>query len=224
MNYRNLFKINLSALVSLALFSSALIFTGCASDDHQKRNAGAGIGAGVGALAGAIIGHQSGNREQGALIGAALGGAGGAIIGDRMDKQAKELEKVAETKRTEQGLVTKLKSDILFDSGKSALKGEAKKSLAEMGTIMKKYPENVLVVKGYTDSTGTAATNEKLSLSRAEAVKTHLVASGIPANTITAQGMGPANPIGDNGNAEGRKTNRRVEVEVTADASKVPQK
>lgn len=207
----------------LALALAGAVVAGCASGgEHDNRNKGAGIGAAAGGIVGAIIGHQSGNREKGALIGAALGGAGGAIYGDRLDKQAKELEKVAETKRTETGLVSKLKSDILFDTGKSDLKPAAKKSIADMGGIMKKYPENVLTIKGYTDSTGSAQTNEALSQKRAEAVKTQLVASGIPATTITTMGMGPQNPVADNGTVEGRKQNRRVDVEVTIDESKVP--
>ncbi len=194
---------------------------GCASD--SKRTAmGAGIGAAAGGALGAVIGHQSGNRGKGALIGAALGAGLGGVVGNRLDKQAKELEKIAETKRTEEGLVTKLKSDILFDTGKADLKPQARENLNQMAAIMKKYPENVLTIKGYTDSTGSAATNQTLSQKRAEAVRSQLVAAGLPANTISTVGMGPSNPIADNATTEGRSQNRRVEVEVTVDESKVP--
>lgn len=209
-----------SGLLTLSLIGS-LFLSGCASD--QKNTAkGAGIGAAAGAVAGAIIGHQSGNREQGALLGAVLGGGLGAAIGNRMDKQAKELEKIAETRRTEQGLVAKLKSDILFDSGKANLKPGAITNIKKMGEIMKKYPENVLTIKGHTDSTGSEAVNRSLSLKRAEAVKAQLIASGVPAATISTQGLGPSAPVADNKTIEGRQQNRRVEVEVTVDESKVP--
>lgn len=211
-----------------SIFAGLLIFalvTGCASspDDPNNTGKGAGIGALAGAAVGAVVGHQTGKRNEGALIGAAIGAGIGAYAGKRMDKQAEELKKVAETKRTEQGLVSKLKSDILFDTGKSELKPEARKSLSEMATIMKKYPENVLTVKGYTDSTGSSSVNQTLSQKRAEAVKSHLISAGLPEPTVSAQGMGPSNPVADNGTAEGRKQNRRVEVEVTVDESKVPQ-
>jgi outer membrane protein OmpA-like peptidoglycan-associated protein len=202
--------------VSTLMLASLLLASGCASD-KQKTMIGAGVGTALGAGVGALIG-----KEKGALIGAAVGGGIGAYAGHRMDKQASELKKIAETKRTEQGLVTKLKSDILFDSGKSELKPAAKTNLKEMATIMKKYPENVLTVKGYTDTTGSSATNERVSTERAQAVKNALVASGMPADVITIQGMGPANPIGDNATAEGRSQNRRVEIEITVDESKVP--
>lgn len=207
--------------ITLLITAVALAFSGCASD-NQNTMKGAGIGAAAGAAVGAIIGHQSGNRSKGAAVGALLGAGIGGYAGRRMDQQAKELEKIAETKRTEQGLVSKLKSDILFETGKADLKPQAKTNLKEMATIMKKYPENVLTVKGYTDATGSDKTNEVLSQKRAEAVKKELSANGMPTNVISTQGLGPANPIGDNTTVDGRKQNRRVEIEVTVDESKIP--
>ena len=209
-----------SLIFSLFLASSLIL--GCASE-NKNRDKGAGIGAAAGAVVGGIIGNQGGNRNQGALFGAALGGTLGGLAGARMDKQAKELAKVAETKRTDQGLVTKLKNDILFDTGKSDLKENARKSLQEMAAIMKKYPENVLAVNGYTDNVGTDQFNEHLSDERAQAVKNALVANGLPASTISVEGKGESNPVADNSSPAGRKKNRRVEIQVTVDESKIPQ-
>ena len=208
-------------LFGISLMLSVLVLSGCATE-NKNTAAGAGIGAAAGAAVGAIIGHQTGNRAGGAMIGAALGGTVGGLIGHRMDKQAKELAKIAETKRTDQGLITKLKSDILFDTGKSNLKSAASGNLREMAAIMKKYPENVLTVKGYTDNTGSSKVNEELSQKRAEAVKSTLVSNGIPSDTVSTIGMGPANPVADNSSEAGRKSNRRVEIEITVDESKVP--
>lgn len=179
------------------------------------------MGAGLGAVAGGALGAVVG-KGKGAAIGAVIGGSLGSYVGHRMDKQAKELEQIAETKRTEQGLVTKLKSDILFDTGKAELKPEAKTNLQKMAEIMKKYPENVLTVKGYTDNTGSKDINETLSAKRALAVKQTLVAAGMPEPVIGVEGLGPVNPIADNSSIVGRKQNRRVEIEVTVDESKVP--
>lgn len=210
-------------LIVLLTVFSIFLGTGCSTtDEHQNAKKGAGIGAAAGALVGGIIGHQTGKRNEGALLGAMLGGALGGTAGHRMDKQAKELEKIAETKRTEQGLVTKLKSDILFDTGKSNLKPSAQANLRKMAEIMKKYPENIMVVQGFTDNTGSSKTNDELSKKRAEAVRNTLIAHGIPSNTVTAVGMGSANPVAENNSAEGRKKNRRVEIQVTVDESKVP--
>lgn len=202
---------------TLILISAfALFLTSCASE-NKRTYMGAGLGAVAGGALGAVVG-----KGKGAAIGAVIGGSLGGYVGHRMDKQAKELEQIAETKRTEQGLVTKLKSDILFDTGKAELKPEAKTNLQKMAEIMKKYPENVLTVKGYTDNTGSKDINETLSAKRALAVKQTLVAAGMPEPVIGVEGLGPVNPIADNSSIVGRKQNRRVEIEVTVDESKVP--
>ena len=193
------------------------LLTGCASSEKKNAYRGTAIGAVAGGALGAVIG-----KEKGAIIGAGVGGIAGAYAGSRMDKQAKELKQIAETKRTEEGLVAKLKSDILFDTGKSVLKPQAKTNLQQMADIMKKYPENILTIYGYTDNTGSSKLNETLSQQRAEAVQNQLIASGLPANVITSIGKGPSNAIGDNSTAAGRQQNRRVEVEVKIDESKVP--
>jgi len=195
---------------------SLFLLISCSSE-NKKTIYGAGIGTAVGAGLGGIIG-----KEKGAIIGGVIGGGLGAYVGNRMDKQAKELEKIAETKRTEQGIVTKLKSDILFDTGKANLKPAAKDNLKQMAEIMKKYPENVLMIKGFTDNTGSSAVNEILSQKRAEAVRNQLIASGLKDTAISTQGLGPALPVAKNDTAQGRAKNRRVEIEISADASKLP--
>ncbi len=208
----------------VCVLSTALILAGCATSSENKATAkGAGIGVGAGAILGGVLGHQMGKGKEGAVLGAVLGGAVGGHMARRMDQQAKELEKVAETKRTEEGLVSRLKGDILFDTGKSDLKVSAKKDLQEMAEIMKKYPENLLTINGYTDNTGSAKVNESLSKKRAEAVRTTLVANGMPEATIKTQGWGPAKPVAENNTPDGRQKNRRVEVEVTVDPAKVPE-
>lgn len=212
-------KKNMKAL-HITLLTIVLSMTGCSSvKENQKTYAGGGIGAAVGAGLGGIIG-----KEKGAIIGGVIGGGIGAYAGSRMDKQAKELEKIAETRRTEEGLVTKLKSDILFDTGKANLKPQAKANLKQMAEIMKKYPENVLTIKGFTDNTGSSSINERLSAARAEAVKKELLNDGLGKLAISTQGLGPAFPIGDNQTLAGRSQNRRVEIEVTVDQSKLPKK
>lgn len=199
--------------------SAILLLSGCASSENKNAYRGTAIGAVAGGAVGALIG-----KEKGAIIGAGVGGLAGAYAGSRMDKQAKELKAIAETKRTEQGLITKLKSDILFDTGKSALKPEAKANLQQMADIMKKYPENVLTINGYTDNTGSSKVNDELSENRAKAVRTQLIAAGMPESVISTSGKGSSGAIGDNSTAEGRKQNRRVEIEVTVDESKIPKK
>lgn len=205
----------------VAILSLVHGLMGCESAG-KKTAVGAGVGAAAGAVLGSVVGAQQGDKKKGAMVGAAIGATMGGVIGNRLDKQAKELEKVAETQRTEQGIVTKLKSDILFDTGKADLKPAARTSITQLAEILKKYPENVIVVKGYTDSVGSDAVNNTLSERRAQAVKDYLARGGVPEATLSTLGMGKSNPVGDNGTAEGRAQNRRVEIEITVDESKVP--
>lgn len=209
-------------IISIITGSLVAGLLGCESAG-KKTAVGAGIGAAAGAVLGSVVGAQQGDKKKGALVGAALGAGLGGLIGNRLDKQAKELEKVAETKRTEQGIVTKLKSDILFDTGKSDLKPAAKTNITKLADILKKYPENVITVKGYTDSQGSDDLNKTLSEKRASSVKEYLAKGGVPDNTLSIVGMGKENPVGDNASADGRSKNRRVEIEITVDESKVPQ-
>lgn len=209
-------------ILSLILSSSIVLGLAACESAGKKTAIGTGVGAGVGALLGSIVGQAQGDKKKGALIGAALGAAVGGVIGNRLDKQAKELQKVAETKRTEQGIVTKLKGDILFDSGKTVLKPAAKTNISDLAAILKKYPENVISVKGYTDDQGSDDSNRILAEKRATAVKDFLAKGGVPSETLTIVGMGEANPVADNKTPEGRSKNRRVEIEITVDESKVP--
>jgi len=201
--------------ITLSLLSVVML-TSC-QNAGKNTGMGAGIGAAVGAGLGAVIGHQSGNRDKGLLVGAAVGGLLGGGIGNYMDKQAKELARVAETKRTEQGIITKLKGDILFDSGKSNLKPAAAAKIDEIAQILVKYPEDRIKVVGHTDSQGSDQLNASLSMRRANAVYDRLARNGIPSQFIQSEGMGEMRPIASNSNTNGRALNRRVELEITVD-------
>ncbi len=210
-------------LTGIIILSLGLLISSCQTAQENPNAAkGVGIGAVGGALLGGLIGQQQGNAEKGAAIGALLGAGAGGAIGNRLDKQKKELDKIAETKRTDQGLITKLKSDILFDSGKSDLKPAAKENINALAAVIKKYPENILKIKGYTDDTGSAKINGPLSEKRAQAVRDQIVSAGVPSATATSLGMGSENQIDVSKTKAGRSKNRRVEIEITVDASKVP--
>jgi outer membrane protein OmpA-like peptidoglycan-associated protein len=194
----------LTAAAALAAF----LVAGCQT--AGKRTA---IGAGAGGVLGAGVGALIGGKK-GALIGAGVGALTGGSVGLYLDKQHKELEKVAETKRTENGLLVQLKNDILFDTGSSALKSEAITQLEQVGDILAKYSDDRIKIEGYTDSQGATSFNEELSLRRADAVKRVLVGRGVVETQITALGMGEVRPVADNGTADGRAKNRRVELHI----------
>ncbi len=202
---------------NLLLVITIFSFLGCASSENRRTGIGAGVGAAVGAGLGAIIGHQSGNRDKGAAIGAVLGGLAGGSYGAYLDQQAKELAAIAETRRTEEGIITKLKGDLLFDSGNANLKSGAKDKVDQIAAIIIKYPEDRVRVIGHTDSQGADSFNAKLSVKRAESVYRRLVGQGIPAEFVEAQGMGELQPVASNATSHGRQLNRRVELEIVVD-------
>ncbi len=194
---------------SIAAVTAALVLAaGC--ETAGKRTA---IGAGAGAAAGAGVGALIGGWK-GAAIGAGVGALAGGSVGLYLDKQAKELEQVAETKRTENGILVQMKGDILFDTGSAVLKDDAVERLSKVGDILAKYSDDRIRIEGYTDSVGSARSNEELSLRRAEAVKTVITGRGVQAQQITALGMGETRPVADNATAAGRARNRRVELHI----------
>jgi len=207
----------ITLVIAMAVALGSL--SGCTTPG-KKTAIGAGAGAGIGAVVGGVIGAQSGHTGKGALIGAGIGAVLGGTIGNRLDKQAKELAAVAETKRTEEGILVNMKGDILFDTGKATLKQNAIDQLNQVGAIIAKYPDDKVMIIGHTDSVGDDAYNQRLSENRAKAVKLQLLSAGVPAENIATEGMGESQPIGSNTTVEGKAMNRRVEMKITIPEAK----
>ena len=107
-----------------------------------------------------------------------------------------------------------LQADTLFDFDKSVVKPEGQAVLDRLVAGIKGIKLEVVVAVGNTDSIGTDAYNLALGQRRASAVKAYLVSKGIPADRIYTESKGKSNPVASNATAEGRATNRRVDVEV----------
>ncbi len=189
--------------------------TSSGSEPMSRTQKGALIGVLSGALVGGLIGSKKANAGKGALIGGVVGAAGGGLIGSYMDKQAQELEQVAEVKRVDDGIVATMKDKILFDFNQSTLKPESKASLQKMAGILKKYDKTEITVAGYTDNVGTMSHNQQLSERRANAVRAYLLDQGVKASRMTVMGFGPDNPIASNDTSDGRTQNRRVELHIS---------
>ena len=105
-------------------------------------------------------------------------------------------------------------ADAFFDFDKSVLKPEGKAKLDDLTTKIKDIDREVVIAVGHTDSVGSDAYNQKLSMRRSEAVKAYLVSKGIEKNRVYTEGKGEKQPVADNKTKEGRAKNRRVEIEV----------
>ncbi|MDA9555471.1 OmpA family protein [Pelobium sp.] len=209
--------LKMTALGLVAILGASVILPACKSLSNTQK--GAGIGAVAGGTLGALIGKKAGNTAVGALIGGALGGTAGAFIGRNMDRQAKEIEQSipgAEVMREGEGIIVKFDSGLLFEFGKSTLSTAAKQNIDNLAASLNKYPNTNILVVGHTDAIGSDAVNDKLSLDRANAVKSYAVAKGVDADRLKTSGKGKNEPIASNDTDEGRAKNRRVEVVIVA--------
>jgi outer membrane protein OmpA-like peptidoglycan-associated protein len=124
------------------------------------------------------------------------------------------LSSVADTTETARGVIVSL-SGILFDVNRATLKPASQLTVAKLAGILMVFPNMNLSIDGYTDSTGSADLNMRLSTERARAVYEFLMAQGISNTRMKYQGFGPENPIAPNDSETNRSRNRRVEVVLT---------
>ncbi len=136
-------------------------------------------------------------------------------LNDRLAAQVRRLQaQVADlqARETERGWILTLGSDLLFDPGQAKLKPGGRRAIANLARFMRQYPERSIAIEGFTDSSGSPRSNQRLSQRRAAAVRDALVREGIEPGRIVARGLGAAYPVASNENPGGRQLNRRVEI------------
>jgi outer membrane protein OmpA-like peptidoglycan-associated protein len=132
------------------------------------------------------------------------------------ERLKQQFNAILETRETARGLIVNI-SDVLFDFDKYTLKPGAREKLAKVSGILLAYPGLKIQLEGHTDSVGTDDYNVKLSRQRADAVCDYLVSQGVPADGLSAVGLGKSGPVASNDTAEGRQQNRRVEMVVSGE-------
>jgi len=210
-------------IVSSVLF--AFVLSGCANmSETQKGTAkGAAIGAGVGAVVGAVAG-----KGKGAAIGAVVGAGAGAVAGNvwtkRQEEQKRQMEEatagtgVAVTQTPDNRLKLDIPSDISFAVGRADIQPNFRTILDTFATGLANNPASNVTIIGHTDSSGTDAVNNPLSLNRAASVRDYLSARSVAANRITIEGRGSREPLVANDTAANKAKNRRVEIFVAEPA------
>lgn len=138
---------------------------------------------------------------------------------DVRTQQLKALQAM-KAKQTPRGQVITF-GDVLFDTGKADLKYGSQRQLQQLANFLLSNPERKVRVEGFTDDVGSAHSNQQLSERRAASVASALVRLGIDRQRLSTQGYGEEFPVADNGNAESRQHNRRVEVIVSNAAASV---
>jgi len=221
---KNLKKTSIASMVMIVLL------TGCEATQRQNATTGesetnsATKGALIGALSGAVIGLAAGKdakqRKKYALGGIVGGGLIGGGTGYYLDQQEAALREEltnsgVQVKRvSENELQLIMEKGIGFSTGDFNLSSGIFSTLDGVATILSEYPESSLTITGHTDSTGSEATNQRLSEQRANSVGQYLIAQKVSAARIRTQGAGEKSPICSNSSAAGRECNRRVEISI----------
>ncbi|MDP2247734.1 MAG: OmpA family protein [Nitrosomonadales bacterium] len=208
---------NQSKILAIAL---ALALGGCAMTETQK---GTATGAGVGAVVGAVVGGVA-DKGKGAAIGAGVGAVGGAIAGNvwsrKMQAQKAEMEQatagtgVGVSQTSDNRLKLDIPSDVSFDTGRADIKPNFRPILDKLATGLVDNPTTVITIIGHTDSSGSDAINNPLSVNRAASARDYLTARGVASNRISIEGRGSREPVASNDTTSGRAQNRRVEIYV----------
>lgn len=217
----------------LMIGSIAAVFalTGCANMNETER--GTAQGAGIGAGAGAVIGALTGGSK-GAVRGAAAGGLVGAVAGNvwssRMENQRRQMEQATQgtgvqvTQTEDNRLKLEIPSDISFATGRSDISTSFRPILDRFATGLNENPTATVTIIGHTDSTGSDAINNPLSLDRASRTRDYLAGRGVTPQRIYVDGRGSREPIASNTTSEGKAKNRRVEIYVAEPQQHNPQR
>jgi outer membrane protein OmpA-like peptidoglycan-associated protein len=213
-------KLALSALLAVGL-------AGCANMSQTQQDAGKG--AGMGALAGVLLGAATGGSQgaaRGAVIGGALGAGGGYLWSQKMQEQKAAMERatvgtgVAVSQTADNQLKLDIPSDVSFATGRSDISASFAPILNQFATSLNQNQVTTVSIIGHTDSTGSDAINNPLSVDRANSARDYLVSRGVARNRIMTEGRGSREPIADNSNAQTRAKNRRVEIFVAEPAQR----
>jgi outer membrane protein OmpA-like peptidoglycan-associated protein len=193
----------------------AVLVGGC--DTMSTREKDTAKAAAVGAAAGAVLSSVTGGKPG---TGAVLGGVAGAVAGNvwsrRMEDKRAAMERATagtgiEVQRTpDNQLKVSVPSDLSFDSGRANLRPDLRPVLDQFAQGLD--PSTRVLVVGHTDSTGSQALNEQLSLQRAQTVRDYLYSRGVPAARLAVVGRAALEPVADNATPDGRAKNRRVEI------------
>ena len=200
-----------------SIAAAALLMAGCA--DMSPRQQGTAQGAGIGALAGAVLSSATGGRAgTGAVIGGAVGAVAGNVWSKRQEDRRVALEQATrgtgvEVSRTSDNqLKLNIPNDVSFDLNSAAIRPSMRSVLDPFASQLRDDSNARVSVIGHTDSSGSDALNNSLSIDRAQSVRDYLVSRGVAASHVQIAGRGEREPVADNATADGRARNRRVEI------------
>ena len=208
--------------------ASILALSGCETFDPYTGESktsntakGAGIGAGIGAALAYVQNRNksSADRKEAMLKAAGIGAIAGGSVGYYQDTQEAKLRKQLRStgvsvERDGDNINLIMPSNITFTSGGSTMSNSFFEVMDSVVLVVQEFEKTIIVSAGHTDSQGSDESNQALSERRANAVATYLLQKGVVEARIETIGFGEKQPVADNGTAEGRALNRRVEISL----------
>lgn len=214
-------KATAAALIATVTLGGCATYTGQTNDpnDPNRTRNNALIGAGIGAVAGLLSGGDATERRQRALVGVGVGGLAGGAIGAYQDRQEAELRRQTagtgiDVSRDGDVIKLNLPDGVTFDFGKANLKSQFYPALDNVASTLSQYNQTIVEVSGHTDSVGSDAANQTLSVQRANSVGNYLIGKGLVRERFEIVGFGETRPVASNDTDSGRALNRRVEIRV----------
>jgi outer membrane protein OmpA-like peptidoglycan-associated protein len=202
-------------ITTIALAASVLLVAGC--ENMSERQQGTAKGAAIGAVAGGVLSSMTGGKAgTGAVVGGAIGAVAGNLWSKRMEDKRAAMEKATQgtgidvARTPDNELKVNVPSDFSFDVGRSAIKPQMRPVLDQFAQGLD--PNMRVRIVGHTDSTGSDAVNNPLSLDRAQAVRDYIAARGVAPSRVETAGHGEREPVASNDTEDGRARNRRVEI------------
>ncbi len=212
-------KVKGTGILALALAACACTTLDPYTREEQAARAqrNALIGAAAGAVAGLITGDSSMERKKRALVGAGIGALAGGGVGAYMDRQEARLRAELDATgvsvtRIGDNITLNMPGNVTFAFDSADLNSGFYDVLNSVALVLDEYEQTVIEVAGHTDSTGTAAYNQRLSEQRASSVADYLATRGVLRDRMIEIGMGEERPIADNSTTAGQQANRRVEL------------
>ena len=200
-----------------AACACAVLLTGCESMNETQR--GTATGAGIGAVGGAAISAATGGRAgTGAVVGGALGAIAGNIWSKRQEERRVALEQASQgtgvgvSRTADNQLKLNVPNDVSFDVNSASIKPQLRGVLDSFAASLRGDQSAQVTIIGHTDSSGSDAINNPLSLDRANSVRDYLTVRGVAASRVETAGRGSHQPVASNASESGRAQNRRVEI------------
>lgn len=199
--------------------AAAVTATACTTNPYtgeQEVSRAAKYGAGAAVVCGLVGAADSSKHARNAALGCGIVGAG---VGAYMDVQEAKLREQLEgtgvrVAREGDNIRLIMPSNITFDTDSYNLLPSFYSTLDSVGLVLAKYVDTTMRVTGHTDNTGSRQYNQTLSERRAQSVMNYLVTREVASTRMFAQGVSFDQPIADNGSAQGRALNRRVELYI----------